>query len=826
MLCCIFHPTQLLLATGGDDSQVRVWDLVSKTCVATLQAHFSAVTSLSISPDGWTLLSGGRDGVVIAWSLRDYSKIATIPVYEALEGLVAVPSSLCNAPSSVVCFATGGEKGVAKLWRLDTGKCIFDTPPVEAGVPSNAGGIVELRATPPGKNRPGGGLLAATQDCRLLFLKSSTSSSEKSTTTLEKKSGQHDAQLLTFDRQLIGNNDEVTDLRFLSPPPTTTATATTSPTYIAVASNAEHIRLFDVASLSCQATLAGHTEAVLCLDTHRLKSGKTLLASGSKDNTVRVWLPLEESTHGGGKCLAIGTGHVGAVSAVAFARRSGNFIVTGGSDKLLKVWDISSLSLDSGASGSGDVAAASKKKVASLQAVAAVAAHMKDINAVAVAPNDSVVASASQDRTVKIWQLPSLVPVLTLKGHKRGVWSVAFSPVDKAVATASGDKTIKLWSLADGACLRTFEGHVASVLRVDFLSSGTQLLSAGGDGLLKLWNLRTTECVNTFDAHDDKVWALTLGGNSGEIAASGGADGGLVIWEDCTALDAQDAAKDQQVTLLREQQLSNAMHSKNWKKAAGLAFEMKHPGKLLAVIKSAYQGGQETGEAILRNVVADLDGEKLRQCLEYCREWNTNGRTCFAAQAILGAVLREHSPADLIAIPGIAALLEAIEAYTRRHFARTDRLLRSTFVVDYVLGAMNVLTPANDGGALDGGALGGSSSGKMLKNSSIIHAMSNGNAHGGEGGDDMDDFELENLEEENIDHAVEEESEEEEEVEEEEIQEPELEEEEEIVTRRATKARKTAPTGEKPSKKGSSRKSAQATTVAATITKKRKSSRK
>jgi U3 small nucleolar RNA-associated protein 13 len=815
-LCCIFHPTQLLLATGGDDSQVRVWDLVSKTCVATLQAHFSAVTSLSISPDGWTLLSGGRDGVVIAWSLRDYSKLATVPVYEAVEGVVAVPSALCGIPSSVICFATGGEKGVTKLWRVDTGKCIFDTPPVEAGLPTTAGGIVELRATPPTKNRPHGGLLAATQDCRLLFLKSATTAPDGG----RDKDGDKSSSLLKFDRQLIGNNDEVTDLRFLSP--STSSASSSAPTHIAVASNAEHIRLFDVASLSCQATLAGHTEAVLCLDTYRMKSGKTLLASGSKDNTVRVWLPLEEST--GGKCLAVGTGHVGAVSAVAFARKSGNFIVTGGSDKLLKVWDISSLSLET----------SENKKAAPLQAVAAVAAHMKDINAVAVAPNDSVVASASQDRTVKIWQLPSLVPVLTLKGHKRGVWSVAFSPVDKAVATASGDKTIKLWSLADGACLRTFEGHVASVLRVDFLSSGTQLLSAGGDGLMKLWNLRTTECVNTFDAHDDKVWALTLGGKSGEVAASGGADGGLVIWEDCTALDAQDAAKDQQVTLLREQQLSNAMHSKNWKKAAGLAFEMKHPGRLLAVINSAYLGGQEAGETILRNVVADLDSEKLRQCLEYCREWNTNGRTCFAAQAILGAVLREHSPSELVAIPGVAALLEAIEAYTRRHFARTDRLLRSTFVVDYVLGAMNVLTPANDDGDDNGNGTFGSGTGKtMLLQNKGANTVTMANGHVGQqqeqGGDDLDDFDLEHMsgsDNNDKEEEIEEEEEEEIEIEEEESEE----EEEEIVTRKAPKTRKTAAETTKvektksSKKDGSSRKSKPVEDKS--TTKKRKSGRK
>lgn len=51
-----------------------------------LQDHFSAVTSLSLSVDGWTLLTAGRDKVAILWDLRSHTKIITVPVFEALEG--------------------------------------------------------------------------------------------------------------------------------------------------------------------------------------------------------------------------------------------------------------------------------------------------------------------------------------------------------------------------------------------------------------------------------------------------------------------------------------------------------------------------------------------------------------------------------------------------------------------------------------------------------------------------------------------------------------------------------------------------------------------
>lgn len=74
---------------------------MKKGCVIRLckcvvwQGHYSAVTSLSLAPDGWSLLSGGRDKVVHVWDLRKNTKLVTVPVYEALEGqLVSAPAGL------------------------------------------------------------------------------------------------------------------------------------------------------------------------------------------------------------------------------------------------------------------------------------------------------------------------------------------------------------------------------------------------------------------------------------------------------------------------------------------------------------------------------------------------------------------------------------------------------------------------------------------------------------------------------------------------------------------------------------------------------------
>lgn len=365
---------------------------------AVLKGHFSAVTSLSLSPDGWTLLSGGRDSIVIVWNLRNHTKLATVPVYEAVEGeyslggwhagphgarhsqhtfhaccrgfltflssykpgckpfcssadLLAYYTNACTAgvaylppsmafpgvpnqpgeaggkaaKSQLVAFATGGEKGVVKLWRSDTGKCVYEQPSSAAAASSAAGGIVELALL-----ASAGGLLTATQDGRLLF---------------NRPAGDN----LAVAHQLIGNNDEITDMRFVSLG-TGSSTATTRssedaggkpdqqhaarpalPSHLAVATNSDQIRIFDSSTMHCTATMSGHTSTVLALDVLQLSSAAAMLASAGKDATVRLWsLPAA-------RCIGVGAGHVSAVSCVAFARRGGGFVATGGTDKLLKV---------------------------------------------------------------------------------------------------------------------------------------------------------------------------------------------------------------------------------------------------------------------------------------------------------------------------------------------------------------------------------------------------------------------------------------------------------------------------------------------------------
>ena len=190
------------------------------------------------------------------------------------------------------------------------------------------------------------------------------------------------------------------------------------------------------------------------------------------------------------ECIGILEGHADAVGAVAMSPRLASYAskaviaFSGGSDKIIKRWELTPIftaHLKSRSSSSSSSFTPTKSSSSSHS----VRGHDKDINSVALSPNDALLASCSQDRTIRLWDAATLSPLATLKGHKRGVWRVAFSPIDRVLASCASDRSVKLWSLSDYSCIHTFEGHTASVLAVKFVNRGQQLLSSASDGLIR-----------------------------------------------------------------------------------------------------------------------------------------------------------------------------------------------------------------------------------------------------------------------------------------------------------------------------------------------------
>ncbi|XP_063286536.1 transducin beta-like protein 3 [Pelobates fuscus] len=638
-----FHPdmSRLQLFSSSMDYKIRIWDLKSSKCLSILETHFSAVTSLCFSPDGDTMISSGRDKICAVWDLNTKSTKRTVPVYESVEAVVLLPNTpgIIGGETSTesVLFLTAGSKGILRVWNASSAKCVHSQT-----LPHSTTKVSDEEANE-----------HSLTHCLLL-----PDQRQVITVTVEHNIQMYDLQNLELKKQFVGYNDEVLDVKFLGP----------SDSHIVLATNSPQIKVFELATSNCQ-ILHGHTETVLALDIFK----KALVfASCSKDRTVRIW-QMDKVT-GTVSCVAQGSGHTNGVGAISCSRLKQSFIVSGSQDFTMKLWklpeSISSKKTDADLSGSEVLHASFTEK-----------AHDKDINSIAISPNDKLVASGSQDRTAKLWSAADFSLLGVFKGHKRGIWCVQFSPADQVLATSSADGSLKLWGLQDFSCLKTFEGHDASVLKVIFVSRGTQLLTSGSDGLLKLWTIKTNECVKTLDAHEDKVWGLHSNRQDDTIV-TGSADSVIMLWKDVTEIELAEEQTKQEEEILKEQELSNLLHEKRFLKALGLAISLDKPHTVLTVIKAVLREPQ--GKDDLENTILRLRQDQRESILKYCCVWNTNSRNCHEAQSVLNVLLTHESPDVLLQYSGIRGNVESLIPYTERHLQRMGRLLQSSMFVDFM----------------------------------------------------------------------------------------------------------------------------------------------
>jgi WD40 repeat protein len=115
------------------------------------------------------------------------------------------------------------------------------------------------------------------------------------------------------------------------------------------------------------------------------------------------------------------------------------------------------------------------------------------------------------------------------RGHEAEVRSAAFSPDGRLLATCSDDRTVRVWQIGGGTC-RVLRGHTDHVFAVAFHPDGTRLATAGRDRAIWLWDLARGEAVARLPGHTSYVWSLAFSPD-GTTLASGSGDFTVRLWD-------------------------------------------------------------------------------------------------------------------------------------------------------------------------------------------------------------------------------------------------------------------------------------------------------
>jgi WD40 repeat protein len=577
---------RVLLATGSEDSTVRLWDPTTGTPASdplTGQAH--GVTAAAAVPlrDGRVLLATGSwDGTVRLWDPATGTPVGDPMACHAL-GVTA--AAAVQLPDKRFLLATGSADHTVRLWDPDTRTPASDPlightdwVTAAAAVPRPDGRVLlatgswdgTVRLWDPDTRTPAGGPIA----CHELGVTAAAAVQlPDKRFLLATGSADHTVRLWDPDTRmpvgdpLIGHTSRVT-----------TATAVPlpdGPVLLATGSADRTVRLWDpVSRTPAGDPLTGHTSRVTTATAVPLPDGRVLLATGSWDRTVRLWDPAQ-----GASARDTLTSHDGTVHAVTAVPLADGRSAVGAGDAAgtVRLWDAGSgvpvgdplmSESDYGAQvtaivvvprphGGTLVAVSSRDSRVRLwnpvdggaaeRTLSRDSEHGGRVTAMVVVPGpdgQSMLVAASADRTLRLWDpesgLPLSDPLPVPASRVTAATSISLPGQQVLVLTGSADGSVRLW---DPAANQLFGDPLAgSASRVTAVAAvplhGRVLVAMGSvDGTVRLWDPTVEDSEgDPLTGHTGAVYAAAAVPlpNSRTLVATGGEDGTVRLWDPVT----------------------------------------------------------------------------------------------------------------------------------------------------------------------------------------------------------------------------------------------------------------------------------------------------
>ena len=269
-----------------------------------------------------------------------------------------------------------------------------------------------------------------------------------------------------------------------------------------------------------------------------------ILASGSWDNTVKLWDVASGS-------LLWSGWQTGSVNAVAFAP-DGSLLASGGGNTLVQLWEpqsgtnVQTLAGQGGtvcslawspdgrllASGcvDGSIWMWAPKLREPHTSVQVLAGHINWVTGLAFSPDGTQMASVSYDGTVKVWDIPNPGSFQTFSGHTDRVIRVAWSPDGRTLASCGHDKTIWLWNVKEGRARTVLYEHSAAVYTLAFTPDSRRLVSGSEDSTVRVWDVESGECLSTISGYVPSLLDIDWSPNGMQLV-SGGTDTFVTLWD-------------------------------------------------------------------------------------------------------------------------------------------------------------------------------------------------------------------------------------------------------------------------------------------------------
>lgn len=521
------------VATASEDGTARIWDATTAAELHRLTGHRRTVYAVAFTADGKHVATGGRDGTARVW---DAASGAERTVHGDHGGTVY---SVSFSPDGRT-LATAAQDGLVRLWDAADGAPL-------GSLQGHAAMVFFVGFSPDGTRA-----VTASEDRTVRVW---DVASREQVAALPHPFKANAAAILADTNRVVTVSDDAV------------------------------VRWWDADTGAEVASRRGHRQAVWSL---AATADGRWLATGSADETVRIWAgdfscdPALDCGGRGfaaactadGRGLALGTSTGIAVWSVPELRCVAR-IDSGGP----QVNDVQFLdqgtrlvaACDEGCVMLGDVPRDEDARARGMQRVRV---HSRRVYSVDVDPAGRLLATAGEDRTARLWNIPSLatdpVPQATLRhgrrvlcarfgidgrhlftacedriarawsmatgeeevrfvGHERPVNWLALSPDGAILATASSDATVRLWQAASGRPLAALRGSARQVRKVAFTADGSRVVAVGDDGAAHLWDVASGESVGVLRGHEDQAWGVATAAG-GDWLVTAGWDGAARIW--------------------------------------------------------------------------------------------------------------------------------------------------------------------------------------------------------------------------------------------------------------------------------------------------------